>query len=170
MGVNERNEFYKSLITLKHGSYVDLTLLTFASFVNTLAPWCIGSNTVNLEGTPSFIEANSFPSFDEGKHWSIILLLGFSLLNPLKKKSFGGHRKLWNIFWSVFCLQTLLYNQYMKLICNNSTWTSYMVLYACMCCVCVFLLRRESPDLILVYEPLISEVALSQFASELVWG
>jgi hypothetical protein len=36
-----------------------------------------------------------------------------------------------------------------------------MVLYACMCCVCIFLFRRESPDLILVDEPLISEVVLS---------
>jgi hypothetical protein len=37
-----------------------------------------------------------------------------------------------------------------------------MVLYAYMCCVCVFSLRRESPDTILGDEPLISEVVLSQ--------
>jgi hypothetical protein len=36
-----------------------------------------------------------------------------------------------------------------------------MVLYACMYCVFIFLLHRESPDLILVDEPLISEVVLS---------
>jgi hypothetical protein len=30
-----------------------------------------------------------------------------------------------------------------------------------MCCVCVFSLRRESPDMILGGEPLISEVVLS---------
>jgi hypothetical protein len=33
-----------------------------------------------------------------------------------------------------------------------------------MCCVCVFSLRRESPDMILGDEPLISEVILSQKA------
>jgi hypothetical protein len=31
-----------------------------------------------------------------------------------------------------------------------------------MCCVCVFSLRQESPDMILRYEPLIYEVVLSQ--------
>jgi hypothetical protein len=31
-----------------------------------------------------------------------------------------------------------------------------------MCCVCVFSLHRESPDMILVDKPLISEVVLSQ--------
>jgi hypothetical protein len=36
MGVNEGNEREKSLITLKHVSHVDITLITFASFVNTL--------------------------------------------------------------------------------------------------------------------------------------
>jgi hypothetical protein len=36
-----------------------------------------------------------------------------------------------------------------------------MVLYAYMCCVCIFLFHRESPDLILVDKPLISEVVLS---------
>jgi hypothetical protein len=34
--VNEGNERYKSLITLKHVSHVDLTLITFAYFINTL--------------------------------------------------------------------------------------------------------------------------------------
>jgi hypothetical protein len=37
MRVNEGNERDKSLITLKHVSRVDLTLITFASFINTLA-------------------------------------------------------------------------------------------------------------------------------------
>jgi hypothetical protein len=37
-----------------------------------------------------------------------------------------------------------------------------MVLYASMCCVCVFLLRRKSPDMILGDRPLILEVVLSQ--------
>jgi hypothetical protein len=36
-----------------------------------------------------------------------------------------------------------------------------MVLYACMCCVCVFSLHRESPDMILGDKPLILEVVLS---------
>jgi hypothetical protein len=49
-------------------SCVDLTLITFASFVNLHASYLIGSNIVNLEGTPSFAEANSFPSFNQGKH------------------------------------------------------------------------------------------------------
>jgi hypothetical protein len=35
-----------------------------------------------------------------------------------------------------------------------------MVSYAYMCCVCVFLLRQESPDMILGDKPLISEVVL----------
>jgi hypothetical protein len=37
-----------------------------------------------------------------------------------------------------------------------------MVLYAFICCVCVFLLCRESPDMLLGDEPLISKVVLSQ--------
>jgi hypothetical protein len=36
-----------------------------------------------------------------------------------------------------------------------------MILYAYMCYVCVFSLRRESPDMILEDKPLISEVVLS---------
>jgi hypothetical protein len=36
-----------------------------------------------------------------------------------------------------------------------------MVLYAYMCCVCVFSLRRESLDMILGDKPLISDVVLS---------
>jgi hypothetical protein len=36
-----------------------------------------------------------------------------------------------------------------------------MVSYAYMCCVCVFSLRRESPDMILGDKPLIYEVVLS---------
>jgi hypothetical protein len=32
---------------------------------------------------------------------------------------------------------------------NNYTLTSYMVMYACIWCVCAFLLHQESPDLIL---------------------
>jgi hypothetical protein len=41
-----------------------------------------------------------------------------------------------------------------------------MVLYAYMCCVCVFSLHRESPDMILENKPLISDVVLSQLVSE----
>jgi hypothetical protein len=37
-----------------------------------------------------------------------------------------------------------------------------MVLYASMCCVCVFSLHREFPDMILRDKPLILEVVLSQ--------
>jgi hypothetical protein len=37
-----------------------------------------------------------------------------------------------------------------------------MVLYAYMCCVCVFSFHRESLDMILGDKPLISEVVLSQ--------
>jgi hypothetical protein len=37
-----------------------------------------------------------------------------------------------------------------------------MILYAYMCCVCVFSLRRESSDMILKDKPLIYEVVLSQ--------
>jgi hypothetical protein len=68
MGVNEGNKSYRYLITLKHVSRVDLTLLTFASFVNIHASYQIGPNTIDLEGTPSFTEANLSPSFDQGKH------------------------------------------------------------------------------------------------------
>jgi hypothetical protein len=35
-----------------------------------------------------------------------------------------------------------------------------------MCCVCVFLFRRESPDMILGDKPLIFEVVLSQLVPE----
>jgi hypothetical protein len=38
-----------------------------------------------------------------------------------------------------------------------------MVLYAYMCCVCVFLLHQKFPDLILGDKPLISKVVLSHF-------
>jgi hypothetical protein len=61
MGVSEGNESYKSLITLKYVSRVDLTLLTIASLVNVHASYQIGPNTIDLEGTPSFAEANSSP-------------------------------------------------------------------------------------------------------------
>jgi hypothetical protein len=37
-----------------------------------------------------------------------------------------------------------------------------MVLFAYMCCVYVFSLRRESPNMILGDKPLISKVVLSQ--------
>jgi hypothetical protein len=39
-----------------------------------------------------------------------------------------------------------------------------------MCCICVFSLHRESPDMILGDKPLISEVALPQFISEQDYG
>jgi hypothetical protein len=41
---------------------------SFASFVNTLPSYRIGSNTAELEGMPSYAEANSCPSFNQGKH------------------------------------------------------------------------------------------------------
>jgi hypothetical protein len=44
-----------------------------------------------------------------------------------------------------------------------------MVLYAYLCCVCVFSLRRESPDMILGDQPLISDVVLSQGAERAVF-
>jgi hypothetical protein len=37
-------------------------------------------------------------------------------------------------------------------------------------CVCAFLLRRESPNIILGDKPLISEVVLSQLVPEQDWG
>jgi hypothetical protein len=37
-----------------------------------------------------------------------------------------------------------------------------MVLYACMCGVCIFSLHQESPDMVLGEKPLIFEVVLSQ--------
>jgi hypothetical protein len=43
-----------------------------------------------------------------------------------------------------------------------------MVLYAYMCCVCVFSLRRESSDMILGDKPLISEVVSSQQDKEAI--
>jgi hypothetical protein len=45
-----------------------------------------------------------------------------------------------------------------------------MILYACMYCVCVFSLHRESPDMILEDKPLISEVVLSRLVSKQDWG
>jgi hypothetical protein len=41
-----------------------------------------------------------------------------------------------------------------------------MVLYAYICCVCVFSLRRESPDIIFKDKPFILEVVLSQLPRE----
>jgi hypothetical protein len=41
-----------------------------------------------------------------------------------------------------------------------------MVLYAYMCCVCIFSLYRESPDMILRDKPLISEVILSHYVCD----
>jgi hypothetical protein len=55
---------------------------SFASFINTLTSYRICSNTVNLEGTPSFNEANLSPSFDQGKHQAYPSL-GLSLSSPL---------------------------------------------------------------------------------------
>jgi hypothetical protein len=67
MGVNDENESYRSLITLKHVSHVDLTLFTFASLISIHASYWVGPNAVYLEGTPSFAEAN-FSPLDQGKH------------------------------------------------------------------------------------------------------
>jgi hypothetical protein len=80
VGVNEGNESYKSLITLKQVSHVDLTLLTFASFINVHASYRIGPNAVDLEGMPSFTEANSFPSFRSTKHHPSIGLFALKYL------------------------------------------------------------------------------------------
>jgi hypothetical protein len=44
-----------------------------------------------------------------------------------------------------------------------------MVLYAYLCCVCVFSLRQESSDMILGGKPLISDVILSQGAKRAVF-
>jgi hypothetical protein len=51
---------------------------SFASFVNTLASYHIGSNVVELEGMPSFVEANLSPSFKQGKHRAYSLYRVFS--------------------------------------------------------------------------------------------
>jgi hypothetical protein len=80
MGVNEENERYKSLITLKHVSRIDLTLTTVAPFVNVHASYHIGSNPIDLEDTPSFTKANLSPSFDQGTYPSLGLLLSSPLL------------------------------------------------------------------------------------------
>jgi hypothetical protein len=45
-----------------------LTSLTLSSFTNVHVSCRIGSNAVDLEDMPSFIEANPSSSFDEGKH------------------------------------------------------------------------------------------------------
>jgi hypothetical protein len=45
-----------------------------------------------------------------------------------------------------------------------------MVLYAYVCCVCVFSIHQESPDMILGDKPLIFEVVLSQLVLEQDWG
>jgi hypothetical protein len=52
-----------------------LAYASFASFTNTLASYCIGSNPVGLESMPSFVEAN-FPlslSLNQGKHLAYTL-------------------------------------------------------------------------------------------------
>jgi hypothetical protein len=51
---------------------------SFASFINTRAPYHIGSNTINLEGMTSFAEAKLSPSFDQGKHQAHPLELSLS--------------------------------------------------------------------------------------------
>jgi hypothetical protein len=68
MGVNEGNERDKALTILKHVSHVDLTLITIVAFCSLHATCHIGSNTAELEGTPSFTNANLSLSFDQGKH------------------------------------------------------------------------------------------------------
>jgi hypothetical protein len=51
-------------------------------------------------------------------------------------------------------------------MCNNFTLTSYNIgIVGFLCCVCVFSLHQESPDMILGDESLISEVVLSTPAS-----
>jgi hypothetical protein len=41
---------------------------TSFTYLNTHASYHIGSNTADLENTPSFDEANLFSSLDQGKH------------------------------------------------------------------------------------------------------
>jgi hypothetical protein len=50
------------------------------------------------------------------------------------------------------------------LICNNFNLNFIFGTVCLIVCVCAFSLRRESPDMILGDEPLISEVVLSQRA------
>jgi hypothetical protein len=52
---------------------------SFASFLNTLASYRIGSNTAEFKGTPSFTEANLSPSFNQGKHRASSLYRAFGL-------------------------------------------------------------------------------------------
>jgi hypothetical protein len=77
--------------------------------------------------------------------WEKTLLL--IMVNPLKQ-SFGGS----NFYKHLYSI----------LMCNNYTWTSYIVLYACTWCVRAFSFRRESRDIILGDKLLISDVILSQ--------
>jgi hypothetical protein len=64
---------------LKYVSHVTLTLLVFAAFHYLHASYCIGSDPVGLERTPSFVEANLPLSLDQGKHRASFLYRVFAL-------------------------------------------------------------------------------------------
>jgi hypothetical protein len=59
-----------------------MLISSYASFVNALALYRIGSNPVGLESTPSFTEVNFPLSLDQGKHQAYPSL-GLLLSSPL---------------------------------------------------------------------------------------
>jgi hypothetical protein len=70
-------------------------------------------------------------------------------------------QKLWLSFEALWALSFVNPNTW-HLICNNFN-LNFVFGIVCLCvCVCAFSLHRESPDMILGDEPLISEVILSQ--------
>jgi hypothetical protein len=71
---------------------------------------------------------------------------------------------------SIFWASSFVTSNTCPLICNN--FNLYFI-YGIVClfvCACAFLLRRESPDMILGDKPLIFEVILSQLVPEQDWG
>jgi hypothetical protein len=73
---------------------------------------------------------------------------------------------LWSTFWALPFINPNTWH----LICNNFK-LNFIFGIVCLCvCVCAFLLRRESPDMILGDKPFISEVVLSQLVPEQDWG
>jgi hypothetical protein len=60
----------------------------------------------------------------------------------------------------------LLQHLNLDLMCNNYTWTEFMVLYVFMWYICVFPLHWEFPDMILEDKSLIYNMVLSQLAGK----
>jgi hypothetical protein len=66
------------------------------------------------------------------------------------------------IFWSIFCASSFINSNTWHLICNNSNLNFIYGIVCLYVCVYAFSLYRESLDMILGDNPLISEVVLSQ--------